>query len=421
MKKIYLNPLVIFISMFIILIGSYISVDNKIYTMITDTVKIYSIDKNSMTVYIFLSITFCLGIISSLILSKLKYKKYNLKINELNINIIYKLANITFILTLIGSIIWIIAMFIKIGSINRIIYLIFKADPIELRPYRVFIPGITTLTQVGPLSIVLLYIVYFNSISDKIKKKCLFSIVTIIILALIRVRLNYERLALIEVLVPLFIIFLHYYKNDIKALRYIIIVVIFSYLTFTFGEYFKSWQFYKDIVDTNIFEFSFNRLISYYWTSINNGLYVISNNLDFSTPFYHILWWLWDFPLLDKVADYSQIFNINPYDVQWKILSSNLLNAEYNVFSIPGYAYWDSGILGAILFTMVSGFITGKLYTDIKNNKIEGLILYPIWFIGIIEFYRITYWSLGRSIVSYGIAILCILVIRSKSSTYTKK
>lgn len=414
MKKFYLNPLFISICTFILLLGTYVTVDKHLYEMITRTYKVSNYNEKSIIIYSLLCISFILGISITLILNNRNNNriKYNYVEWEKDwIRLLQKLTTVTLILTSIGSIVWIMGLFIKVGSISKMIYLLIEAKPIELRQYRLFIPGITTLTQVGPVCVTLAYIVYYNSDDVKIKRRMMAYIFIIIIYSLFRVRLNYERLALLDICIPLFVIFSHYSESYKKTVVYGIILVISVYLLFTFGEYFKSWQYYKDIVDTNIFVYSFYRLVSYYWTSINNAIYLIVFRLGISVPFFFTFEWIWKFPIIKDVINYERIFNTNPYIFSSEILNSFPLNPEYNVYSTAGYAYWDFGFFGGCVIMIILGCITAAIYKSFSKKSVIGTILYPVWYTGLLEFYRIQYWGGARQFATYAIAIYCILII----------
>ncbi|MED1439509.1 O-antigen ligase [Aeribacillus composti] len=339
---------------------------------------------------------FTLGIFSNVSLTK----NYEIKINIITLDFV--------------AIFTIIAYFFWFGELIRNFDLIINilsgnsTYASGVRMYINTIPGITTLSQFGVVYVTLYkYFVNFKNVILKKHYKFLYWI--ILILTLFRTIVWSERLALIEILIP--IILLSKLKLKVyKKIRVILFLgpymgVLFLYLYFGIFEYFRSWASYYKFIYDNYWGFIFDRISNYYLTALNNGAGVI-NVFNSSFDFQYTFAWVYKFPILGEVLrDYTGLKST------LNIFLDNYGNREFNNLAGIFAVYHDFGFLGASVVMVVLGIIVGLLYNLYSKNSIIGVLLYPTFFIFLLEILRIFYIGEPRTTPIIFLSLLLLLVV----------
>ncbi|MFQ5786420.1 MAG: O-antigen polymerase [Thermodesulfobacteriota bacterium] len=323
-----------------------------------------------------------------------------------------------FCLTMIGYLCWFGIAAQKVGGITQLFNFIIATlgiQSINILKIKFFqtIPGITTLTQIGVVTVALITVYLLYEVpKNKMPYYTMFAL--IFIFGLIRALVLSERLAVLELLIPVLVIITYRHKKTFSSKTFLpVAAIVVFYLLFTFGEYIRSWIFFQNKTDLSLWSFSFFRLLSYYTTSVNNAVFLVKENWALSTPFYYTLVWIWNVPLYaNNWWNYTALFKIDPSKV-WSTLfyGRTPLYAEFNTFSIPGYLYLDFGWLG-LIFIFLLGVITGRLYRMLFKKNALGIVLYATWFTGLLEFPRIFYWPNGRYFPS--LLFLLVLAVLNK-------
>lgn len=260
------------------------------------------------------------------------------------------------------------------------------------------VPGITTLTQVGILYATVEALLWTRSASDRRIAFARFSIV--LLLGLTRAVLLSERLALIETVVPVAIVWLgssgmrQAYRKVVLFLPFIVAPVVFG--LFAFGEYFRSWTYYRSIYPGTYLEFAIQRFLGYYTTAVNNA--AVMYYFEPLHPFRHTLDSLFAFPLFGEVASrgYTALFGGNYTDEQNQEVLRLYANPEFNNVPIIGLLPNEFTILLAPVVALLIGAVSVSLYKSFASGYLVGLLLYPSWFVGLLEISRVYYWSSSR-------------------------
>ena len=160
-------------------------------------------------------------------------------------------------------------------------------------------------------------------------------------------------------------------------------------ILFGAAEYFRSWKFYRDEVDS-FFDFTVSRLSGYYSTGHNNGAMECAMNEGLPAPYY-TLEWFWRFPLLNgSQYTYESLTGVDPLQAHVSFLE-RWGNAEFNN---PGGLYCptlDYGVLGGAIFWLAFGLVAGRLYRHFLAGTLPGLIFYPFIVLTILDVPRIVY------------------------------
>jgi oligosaccharide repeat unit polymerase len=248
-------------------------------------------------------------------------------------------------------------------------------------------PGITSLVNLGPLYITLLFS-QSKLTGAPLTKRDLVMLCMFIGLVSLRVFLWSERLALIETVIPIAVIWLSRKKTAsffISALP--IIAVVGVGILFAVTEYFRSWTHYST-TENSLIDFAANRLFGYYATAINNGAIVFETFKPTIVP-YRTADWFFQFPLFPLLG----IEIGNPWDANLDYIFFSFTNPEFNNTSGIFAPIIDFGSVAGVGVWLILGVISGRLYGAYVHGRLLASLIYPTWIVGIYEILRIFYWG----------------------------
>lgn len=291
------------------------------------------------------------------------------------------------------------------------------------------IPGLTTLTQFGIAAVV----VSGTLLAREFSRSELIKLLVVIGLAAPRAYLWSERLALLELLIPVGVIAAAHLSTG-KGLRRLIaqgipvIGLVSVFPIFAVFEYFRSWTFYRAHGQSSFVDFAVGRFAGYYATALNNGELVID----------HLRWpgrWpfdtlegFWSAPgisnlqIYERLSGYQRLSGLpRPYsnsDVSpFADMLKQYANPEFN--NPSGYAgpFVDYGHTGGMIFLLVAGVLIGLVYRGFCNARLWGMLLYPVVVIGLVEMPRYIYWVNGRVTYAWlALGVIIVLMARTRRS-----
>ncbi|WP_231737706.1 O-antigen polymerase [Mycobacterium sp. IS-1742] len=280
------------------------------------------------------------------------------------------------------------------------------------------IPGVTTMTQFGIAAVIVSSIV----LAQQNSRTELLKIVAVVGMSVPRAFIFAERLAILELVVPIAIVACYRAAETPRmrsAVRLVPVVALPAVVVvFSVFEYFRSWEFFRGS-GQSFWQFSFERVAGYYATAVNNG-YLELNHLNVAgrEPL-TTLEFLWDAPGVRQLQLYDQLAGNFPgrngvvTDADYVAMLADYGNPEFNNatgFSIP---YLDYGTVGGLVFFLVAGVIAGLLYRSFREASPAGLLMYPLFFVGLIELPRYMHWTQGRSLPSWvALGVIVLLVAR---------
>ena len=214
-----------------------------------------------------------------------------------------------------------------------------------------------------------------------------------------------ERLAVIEFVIALYLsqIAFRWRPSLLRAATPLWSIVALCVI-FAFGEYFRSWQFYKYEGYDSFLQFALLRFVGYFSTSINNAAGIILNFDPIGAPATTARWF---YKLL-------QVFGAGPAD-QAIVIDHYLVtfaNPEFNNVSGLYLPFIDFGLVG-ILAIVGIGAVSGQLYRSFLRLQPAGLIIYPTWYVGILDFIRIFYWGESRYVPVIMPAVCVVWFVRA--------
>ncbi|MBD1382683.1 O-antigen polymerase [Metabacillus arenae] len=305
---------------------------------------------------------------------------------------VYKIyLDLLFWLTFISYVIWFREFIFNPGLIIDMI--VGEVNYTDIRNMISTIPGVTTLSQLGIVYIVF-YMYQFKFYEPQVRKKYTIYFVIIISMTVFRSIAWSERLALIEIAVPIVVIIFSRYKKArfrslIKTAPYVGIILM--YALFSVTEYFRSWKSYYQYIYDNFFHFTAQRVLNYYYTALNNGAGFLEESGTPSYRFEHTLDWIYKFPIIgEKLSEALRI----KWDYS-KFLNS-FLTSEFNNPSGIFVFFYDMNVPLALIFIFLIGSIIGYFYRGFLNLQGLGMLIYPVLFVGIIEIMRQPYFTSSR-------------------------
>jgi hypothetical protein len=262
--------------------------------------------------------------------------------------------------------------------------------------------GVTTLTQFGPLAVTCL--VLLRHLGSRLRTGRY--LVAIFALAFVRNVAYAERLALIELAIPAFVLWLVLPRTRPRRRAALTLLPLWApvALLVFFGafEYFRSYssEYYRDrYADRGFADFTVSRVSAYYATGVNNGVLVLeSDRRAVPVPYYTVAG-VWNFPPVDALLPYENVAGTSVVDDYRATLDARA-NPEFTNTGGMLLPVFDLGVPGAFAFWLLVGAAVGWAFHLFKAADVRGLLLYPVLFIGLLEVGLILYWPTGRAIPS---------------------
>jgi len=282
------------------------------------------------------------------------------------------------------------------------------------------VSGVSTMTQFGIAAVVLCSLAFWH-------RPKLFRVLVcpMLLLSALRALLNSERLAVLELAIPLGIMWLRMNfigrlvsiwtpirLNMIPVLTFIAVFVMFAGM-----ESFRSWRHYQKKSDSLI-EFAAIRFGGYYVTSMNNGALLLDHSGEQPFPYYSIEWF-WRMPILSSIFSYEEMSGIDP-SKDFQSMLATYANPEFNnpggLFVLLG----DMGVIGGLTIMFVMGIFFGIAYSSFILGRLGGLLFYPTTIVCALEMPRFFYYGSHRNFPSviflFVVTLLCAVRYNHDSS-----
>lgn len=296
-----------------------------------------------------------------------------------------------FVLTAAGYTIWFADLIFNPGLIKS---LIVENQAFTVRGTISTTPGLSSFAQMG-VAYSIVYSINRFALKSQTTKRQQWLLYVIIFLAFSRSILWSERLALIELIAPIGVIYF-LFGTRAKSTKIALIPVYASlglYALFSTMEYFRSWQYYSQQRD-DFFRFTLDRLLSYYTTSILNGVGYIEN---YDTTCYsgeNLLSFIYRLPVLGE--ELMSAYSCSRFPEYL----STYADPEFNLISWPFYIMSDMGTPITILISIILGRLMAWMYKN-THKSLLCLIFYPFLYLGLLDFLRQGYLHGARTFYIY--------------------
>ena len=266
------------------------------------------------------------------------------------------------------------------------------------------ISGVTTATQFG-ISYAIIYAIKRFQDGEIVPRKYTIMLGIIGGLALFRATVYSERIAVAEIFIAAFVIFVVSYQSRKRYVRlgikyFPFLLYAAAPIFFAVFEYPRSWlNHYIDIYD-NFWHFVMDRFSLYYVTSLNN----ICALLDYSqNPTYDGGWtlnWLYRFPVIGPLLSDAGA-NGGGVGHSWflKFLAAYASPEFNNTTGVLTVVYDWGWPLGLVLMG-IYGILAGLTFASFKSGNGVLRYVYPIFLYSILELLRIGYIYDGRAVAA---------------------
>jgi hypothetical protein len=236
------------------------------------------------------------------------------------------------------------------------------------------------------------------------------ALVFILGLTAFKVVVNSERLALIELLVPFAVLVCTQRRRSLTIALAPLGGIAGMFVFFTGTEYLRSWVTYYAVKSDSLWGFAMERMFGYYVTAINNGAYIYNEANSYLFPIFTGEWF-WHLPIPGLIQSLNRLVGVrspNPLELKEMLYG---LNIEFNNTSGIFAPLIDYGPILGVAIWIALGYISGRLYRLFAEARPLGLLLFPTWFVGVLEIPRIFYWGDNRYFPSLTVTIAIAVML----------
>lgn len=276
------------------------------------------------------------------------------------------------------------------------------------------IAGVTTFTQFAPICVSIRALLLRFGYNNRKRE-----IAVVILLSSLRAFLYGERLALIEVIVPIIVVLAvvespERARSNQAFVRFAPVIALPSlWVLFAIFEYSRSWPYYRATGDLSYPDFVTQRLAGYYVTALNNSaIYSIATQFSPNTPYFSFPA-LWDAPVLSQLLGTPRTDGI-PLNQWWSDSLKYFGNPEFNNKGTFLVVNADLGFILAFFYWLLMGLAIGFCFRRMHKGSVVALVAYSSSFVGLMEITRIIYWVEGRFVAT----AVGLLVLALSSNSY---
>lgn len=259
------------------------------------------------------------------------------------------------------------------------------------------VTGVTTLTQLGIAVVVIGGLLLL----DQPDRSTVRRVVIVVVLALARAYLLNERLAFIELAVPLMAVLTFGARRASRSARSRVglavapvALVPLLIVVFSVFEYSRSYTFFASRTQQSPLEFGLNRLAGYYATSYNNGALLLTHLPGDRVP-YPTLEAVWTAPGVEQLGLY-QALSRDDFVQELEYVLARFGSDEFNSPGGLAVPFLDYGTAGGYMLFLAAGLAVGAAYQRFKDGDLRFILVYPPLVTGLFELPRYLYWCQGR-------------------------
>ncbi len=269
-----------------------------------------------------------------------------------------------------------------------------EANAYDMLELKGRITGLSTFTQATAPFVVLYFYVFRTPVKGLNRYKIYFAVLAV--LTLMRSFIFAERLALIEMVMPLALMVVRFrlggrYSRLLTLGPYAAIPLLFG--LFIANEYNRSWEAYYVNIYDNLFDFALERLGLYYSTSLNNGAGILS-----------VLGWDQGHPMF--TFDWLLRFPVIGAPLQPWLDSGDSINLFLNGYADPEFNnpsgifvhFYEWGWFG-LLDALALGWAVGRSYAGWRSGNGFWCCIHAVLYVSVMEVMRTPNLFSGRNFV----------------------
>jgi oligosaccharide repeat unit polymerase len=324
------------------------------------------------------------------------------------------LVEVALVVSIAASVLWFSRGIARAGGIGPFFEL-WQREPLRVKnEILATVPGVTTLMQLAVAAIPLAVVFGLHRRGSLIRGL----IAVAIVLAAARAVFFSERLALVELVLPL--VFLAAAPRRVSVPRVAVYALALLVAVMTFFAVTELRRTYAYTGDFSASRAS-TRFFGYYLTSVNNGMVVV-DEYPAATPLYSTGEFLWRFPVAGDLRlehlpavgtlslRYVDAFGVDPERFWPQAFAAQGLDYEFNVLTTPGYLAADFGWAGLVAI-FVLGVLSGRIYRRSETSPFHRA-LYGVWLVGLFELMRILYFTDTRVVPAYLVFLAAYAIVR---------
>jgi hypothetical protein len=313
----------------------------------------------------------------------------------LRVRYLKRAYRILFMLAVLGYLLWFGSAIAQGISVNDLLGVLNRQEGAigTLKENSRPIGGVTTMTQFGPLAVAIGVLLRKLGVGGR-------SYWWFFLLAGVRAMFYAERLALIEVAVPLIIISALTVSPERRGSGWIrlapILAVPVIWTVFAAFEYTRSWVYYQTITPLPFMDWVSLRLAGYYTTSFNNSALMVEAMKGGNDLPYFTVDGFWNAPFISTLMPYPGRLGM-PASDWWAGMLKQYANPEFNNTGSFLVSYAEFGLFPAVAIWLVLGIVVGAIFSRMTKGSVPALLAVSTLFVGILELSRFTYWTQGRA------------------------
>jgi hypothetical protein len=291
-----------------------------------------------------------------------------------------------------AQMLWITRMVINEG-LGPLIHLVFVEQDFQRFKLEVvnksMISGITSFTQLGMISAAL-YGVYVFGLQ---RKSQAWIWLMILFPGILRGMFFSERLALMEVIIPIIVMVLVFNKIKLTFSKIVLLAAGFVGF-FSIAEGLRSYTYYSKngFEQEGVYAYGIGRFLDYISSSVNHSIAMVDlSNQTIAFPSLLFNGWLNLISIIVPSTSISTFLHTDHAIQAYNNVKSSVYSApDYTNMGFFGHIFADSGYL-YIFYAIIYGLILGIAYKGLRRYELGWLAVFPIIFISLLESYRIPY------------------------------
>jgi oligosaccharide repeat unit polymerase len=259
------------------------------------------------------------------------------------------------------------------------------------------IAGLTTFTQLGIAYVIVAGLLLGTDDEHRTRRR----LAVVMVAAAARAFLLSERLALLELVIPLIAVWALRASGHTGRRRRIATlapVALIPVVVAVFGafEYVRSWQVYKTQDGTSFLDFVMVRFAGYYATAYNNAAIAYQHSTFPHRMPYGSIQAVWDAPVISQVGLYGLLTGGGNADAAYGTALAQYGNPEFNNPGGLGVPFTDFGPVGGVIYFFVLGAVVGLIWASLRAGSAWGMLIYPVVVTTLLEIPRYLYLVQGR-------------------------
>jgi hypothetical protein len=259
------------------------------------------------------------------------------------------------------------------------------------------VAGLTTFTQLGIAYVIVAGLLLGTGDERRTRRR----LVVVLVAAAARAFLLSERLALLELVVPLIAVWAlrasgHAGRRRRMATLAPVALVPVVVVVFGAFEYVRSWQVYKTQGGTSFIDFVLVRFAGYYATAYNNAAIAYEHSTFQHRVPYGSIQAVWDAPVISQVNLYGVLTGGGDAEAAYGTALAQYGNREFNNPGGLGVPFTDFGPVGGVIYFFVLGAVVGLIWASLRAGSAWGMLVYPVVVTTLLEIPRYLYLVQGR-------------------------